>query len=179
MTSAVVRNVHSPDVEEVWTARPLVEVPDPFLLELDIGPAGQAGVELDPGGEIPEWVKDAAPYVIGCALFCGPIIAVAYLGPVLRFGYPERNGVIDHLGRPEGLLGEPEAIGNRSTRISVALDDLSGTGSVQSRVMAAVTRSAGGRGDPFDRELMHLYNFRRLSTVHFFEGGRPVANPFG
>ena len=71
------------------------------------------------------------------------------------------------------------AIGDPSTKISVALDDVQGAGSTYSRVMSAVQRSASGRGSPFDWEMQQLHEAGRLSTTDFWEGGQVLENPFG
>ena len=71
-----------------------------------------------------------------------------------------------------------DAIVNPSTRISVDVAGLEGTGSVYSRVMAAIGRGASGRGGPLDWELAQLRQSGRLSTVDFFENANAIANPF-
>jgi hypothetical protein len=113
---------------------------------------------------------------------------------------PARKGS-DHvvLGKSIGLEGRAAAIGGRhlmnpgtqnwrsavlqaienpNTKISVDVAGLEGTGSVYSRVMAAVQRGAGGTGSPFDWELAQLRQSGRLSSVDFFENANAIANPF-
>lgn len=113
-------------------------------------------------------------------------------------GRVERGGA-DHvvLGKSRGLEERAQAIGGRHlmnnvewqdevrsivadqhSRISVTLDGLEGTGSMESRVMAAVHRDRIGAGSPFDWELAQLYEADRLKSTNFYEGGDGIDNPF-
>lgn len=92
----------------------------------------------------------------------------------------EKIGGRHLMGSTEWEADVLEAISNPKTKISAALDGLPGSGSASSRVMAAVQRASSGTlYDPFDWELMQLYQSGRLSTTSFYEGGRAIANPFG
>jgi RHS repeat-associated protein len=70
------------------------------------------------------------------------------------------------------------AVGDPSTKISVALDGVEGAGSTYGRVMSAVQRSASGRGTPFDWEMQQLHEAGRLAKADFWEGGQILGNPF-
>jgi hypothetical protein len=90
---------------------------------------------------------------------------------------PQRSGGRHFMRETNWKKSVLDAVQDRSVRISVVLDDVAGA-STHDRVMSAVRRWETGPGDPFDWEMAQLHYNGRLPTVHFFEGGAPVANPF-
>jgi hypothetical protein len=84
VTSLAIRSVHSPDVEEVWAARPLVEVADPFLVELEIGPADGVG-------------RDLFSVVVGTQVALRALPAGRHLAIEDLPSIEDTAGVVDHL----------------------------------------------------------------------------------
>lgn len=70
-----------------------------------------------------------------------------------------------------------KAVGDPSTKFTVAVDGLSGS-STYSQVMNAAQRGTAGTGGYTDWELAQLYQAGRLGDTTFVSGGSVVPNPF-